>query len=217
MPRQTERPTRPADRAPAIPKMAGSNLELVRRHYNDLAGSLRGLEVDIHWGLDGSDRIPAAWAKIASEPYCPTKTHLTLRLDEDVLRFFRATGQGYLTRINKVLRAYMQARLAGVVQGAERAVATPNPMESLQVEVLAFADLGAQVRAGLAAGQDVADLMLEQERMNIRLKEMERGLPAAMAAMARSMGADEAAAENVARAMAQVQRAMVAVQKAQGG
>jgi hypothetical protein len=44
---------------------------------------------------------------------------------------------------------------------------------------------------------------------------MERGLPAAIAAMARSMGADDQAAENVARAMADVQRAMVAVQKAQ--
>jgi hypothetical protein len=217
MARQTERPTRQVDRAPAIPRMAGSKLDLVRRHYNDLAGSLRGLEVDLRWGLDGSDRIPAEWAAIAAEAYCPFKEKVTLRIDEDVLRFFRATGQGYMTRINKVLRSYMQARLAGVVKGAEREVPGPNPMEALQVEALAFADLGAQVRAGLAAGQDVADLLLEQERMNIRLKEMERGLPVAMAAMARSMGADAEAAEKVARAMADVQRAMVAVQKAQEG
>lgn len=216
MPSQTKRPTRQVDRAAPIPRMAGSKLDLVRRHYNDLAGSLRGLEVDLRWGLDGSDRIPTEWAAIAAEPYCPFKEKVTLRIDEDVLRFFRATGQGYLTRINKVLRAYMQARLAGVVQGAERAVPGPNPLEAFQVEGLVFADLGARVRAGMAAGQDVTDLLLEQERMNLRLKEMERRLPEAMEDMARSMGADAAAAAEIARATAEVQRAARAVQEAGG-
>ena len=39
----------------------------------------------------------------------PTKKQVTIRLDEDVLRWFRAQGKGYQTRINALLRAYMEA------------------------------------------------------------------------------------------------------------
>lgn len=38
-----------------------------------------------------------------------TKQQVTLRLDRDVLDFFRHTGKRYQTRINSVLRAYMRA------------------------------------------------------------------------------------------------------------
>ena len=37
------------------------------------------------------------------------KQPVTLRLDADVLRWFRRPGEGYQTRINMALRAYMQA------------------------------------------------------------------------------------------------------------
>jgi uncharacterized protein (DUF4415 family) len=37
------------------------------------------------------------------------KLPMTVRLDEDVLVWFRAQGKGYQTRINAVLRSYMQA------------------------------------------------------------------------------------------------------------
>ena len=39
----------------------------------------------------------------------PTKTQLTIRVDREVLDWFRAQGRGYQTRINKLLRAYMEA------------------------------------------------------------------------------------------------------------
>ena len=39
----------------------------------------------------------------------PSKQQITIRLDEDVLKWFRAQGQGYQTRINALLRAYMEA------------------------------------------------------------------------------------------------------------
>ena len=38
------------------------------------------------------------------------KLAVSLRLDADVLRFFRGFGAGYQTRINEVLKAFMQAR-----------------------------------------------------------------------------------------------------------
>lgn len=38
----------------------------------------------------------------------PSKQPVTLRLDADVLAWFKSQGQGYQTRINKLLRSYME-------------------------------------------------------------------------------------------------------------
>lgn len=42
----------------------------------------------------------------------PSKQPVTLRLDKDVLIWFKSQGQGYQTRINKLLRRYMEAHSA---------------------------------------------------------------------------------------------------------
>ena len=39
----------------------------------------------------------------------PPKQQITIRIDDDVLTWFRAQGAGYQTRINTLLRAYMEA------------------------------------------------------------------------------------------------------------
>ena len=39
--------------------------------------------------------------------YRPVKEQLTLRLDADVVHWFKARGKGYQTRINKALRDYV--------------------------------------------------------------------------------------------------------------
>jgi uncharacterized protein (DUF4415 family) len=39
----------------------------------------------------------------------PGKASVHLRLDADVLEWFRAQGRGHLTRMNAVLRSYMEA------------------------------------------------------------------------------------------------------------
>jgi uncharacterized protein (DUF4415 family) len=39
----------------------------------------------------------------------PRKTLLSLRIDSDVLDWFRAQGPGYQSRMNALLRAYMDA------------------------------------------------------------------------------------------------------------
>ena len=38
-----------------------------------------------------------------------SKSQLTLRVDSDVVKWFRSHGRGYQTRINALLRAYMEA------------------------------------------------------------------------------------------------------------
>ena len=39
----------------------------------------------------------------------PSKAQLTIRVDREVLDWFRSQGRGYQTRINALLRAYMEA------------------------------------------------------------------------------------------------------------
>jgi uncharacterized protein (DUF4415 family) len=43
----------------------------------------------------------------------PAKKQVTLRLDADVLEWFRARGEGYQTQINSLLPAYMDAHVEG--------------------------------------------------------------------------------------------------------
>ncbi len=42
----------------------------------------------------------------------PPKAQVTLRVDRDVLEWFKQQGHGYQTRINALLRAYMEAHKA---------------------------------------------------------------------------------------------------------
>jgi uncharacterized protein (DUF4415 family) len=40
----------------------------------------------------------------------PHKEHINIRIDADVLAWFRQTGRGYQTRMNNVLRAFVESR-----------------------------------------------------------------------------------------------------------
>ena len=55
----------------------------------------------------------------------PRKAQLTLRLDSDVLDWFRKQGQGYQTKINALLRAYMDAHKA-LPLARSRVITTPS-------------------------------------------------------------------------------------------
>jgi uncharacterized protein (DUF4415 family) len=54
--------------------------------------------------------VPRDWHKDA-RPWLPkgAKRQVTLRLDPDLLDWFKGRGRGWQTRINAALRAYMQA------------------------------------------------------------------------------------------------------------
>jgi uncharacterized protein (DUF4415 family) len=54
----------------------------------------------------------AFWKGVAAKP--PAKQAISIKLDRDILAFFRRQGTGYQTRINSVLRRYVEAmRKAG--------------------------------------------------------------------------------------------------------
>ncbi len=81
--------------------------KLTKSQQAELA-ALRAMPDD---DIDYSD-IPAlddAFWKAAKRAISAPKKQITLRIDEDVLDFFKATGNRYQTRINAVLRAYVHS------------------------------------------------------------------------------------------------------------
>ena len=67
---------------------------------------------------------PAAFAKVVVrkglQPVA-NKSLLSLRIDNDVLNWFRAQGRGYQSRMNALLRAYMEAHAPAKPAGLKAA------------------------------------------------------------------------------------------------
>jgi len=59
--------------------------------------------------IDYSD-IPPLDEKFFVRVTMPPKKQLTIRLDSDVLDWFKAYGRGYQTRINRILRVVMESQ-----------------------------------------------------------------------------------------------------------
>lgn len=147
-----------------------------RAHYHHLGTTLRSLEADLRWGMEGSERIPTEWHAIAQADTPPLKKQVTLRLDGDVVAFFRSMGAGHLTRMNAVLRAFMHGRLAGVVKGAEAVGYQPSPMEAYIAEAAAVLAMIERHNAMGRLGRDtVAEDMAVERRLNA-LKRMEEDM-----------------------------------------
>ncbi len=87
-----------------------------RKQTQDMANALARMQDGMmHSWLDKS--LPDDWNYLNSkDPIEPHKTRVTLRLDTDMLKWFRKLGPGYQKRINQVLRVYFTAILAGEVQ-----------------------------------------------------------------------------------------------------
>jgi uncharacterized protein (DUF4415 family) len=71
--------------------------------------ALKDKDIDLS---DNPELTPAMFARaVVRRGLKPVsrKTQLTLRIDGDVLEWFRKQGRGYQTQINSLLRAYMEA------------------------------------------------------------------------------------------------------------
>lgn len=62
--------------------------------------------------IDFSDipELDKEWFESAELHMPETKERLTMRLDRDIVTFFKRQGKGYQTRMNAVLRAYVEAK-----------------------------------------------------------------------------------------------------------
>lgn len=77
----------------------------------DWAALARMSDADIGRAVASDPDAPPLWTAqdwdAASVWDPPPKTAISIRLDDDVLDFFRSLGPGYQSRMNAVLRAFM--------------------------------------------------------------------------------------------------------------
>ena len=66
------------------------------------------LEASIRADVDEVEAQPD-WMKAIKGIPAP-KDHINIRIDHDVLEWFKANGRGYQTMMNNVLRAFVQSR-----------------------------------------------------------------------------------------------------------
>ncbi|MGH8474816.1 MAG: BrnA antitoxin family protein [Methylococcales bacterium] len=67
---------------------------------------------DVRFTPDAPATAPEDWADAIAHRGLPVpqrKTQISLRIDEDVLAWFKNQGTGYQTRMNAVLKAYRDA------------------------------------------------------------------------------------------------------------
>lgn len=61
---------------------------------------------------DWAEFEPIDWSK-AEVVVPPKKQSISIRLDQDLIDYFKAQGPGYQRRINAVLRSYVKQRKTG--------------------------------------------------------------------------------------------------------
>ena len=80
----------------------------------DAVASLPDEQIDYN---DAPYLPDAAWMKAGQLPQ--TRQKITLRIDAEVLAFFKDTGKRYQSRMNAVLRAYVEAHKARAKDAAK--------------------------------------------------------------------------------------------------
>jgi uncharacterized protein (DUF4415 family) len=74
-------------------------------------GLMRDEDIDLS---DIPEQTGGGWRRVSELIPEGNKQQVTLRLDADVLRFFKATGRRYQSRINAALREYMDTHRKAV-------------------------------------------------------------------------------------------------------
>ena len=81
---------------------------MTKKYYSDLP-RIRSLKDE---EIDTSDipELDVSFFENAVVSLPRPKATVCIRLDQDVLEWFKSKGKGYQTRINALLRAYMEAQ-----------------------------------------------------------------------------------------------------------
>ena len=114
----------------SFPVQIGENIMELFRKFNQAEGAafyafadvMRRLEWDIHNILwrDGIG-LPSAWRDMSEDlsGRDGPKERVTLLVDKRVTKFFRATGSGFQARMNEVMLAFVLAKMAHILKGAQ--------------------------------------------------------------------------------------------------
>ena len=102
------------------PDLTGMTFREIAAKYGEETAIHAGIASDPEWGpeeLDMSQARPAAevlpelveryereQAERRGPQKAPTKEHISLRLDADLVEYFRNSGRGWQTRLNAMLR-----------------------------------------------------------------------------------------------------------------
>lgn len=92
-----------------------------RIHWAYAIDARRMIEHDLHAVAAKLRSLPPEWDEIWQDKdrRDAKRVPVTIRLDADVVRFFKAMGAGYQPRMNRVLRTFMHYRLAGFIEGPD--------------------------------------------------------------------------------------------------
>ncbi|HEX3819179.1 MAG TPA: BrnA antitoxin family protein [Candidatus Sulfotelmatobacter sp.] len=95
--------------------MKGKITRTTSRARTKRATDLKRLRAMRDAEIDFSDipKLGKSFWKSARLTMPEPKDRLTIRVDRDVVRWLKKNGRGYQTRINAILRSYMEARSAG--------------------------------------------------------------------------------------------------------
>lgn len=90
-----------------------------KAHQNYFYDLMFQIEWDLHQEMLDNRRVPDEWHQIARKRVPQKKTRITLRVENDVVTFFKKMGPGYQQRMNDVLAAWMHGRLSALIDGPD--------------------------------------------------------------------------------------------------
>ncbi|RFC62491.1 3-oxoacyl-ACP synthase [Fulvimarina endophytica] len=90
-------------------RLDGSNPPEPTKEERERFDALRDEDIDFSDIPELTDAQLAEMRLVAPGEVVPTKKQLTIRLDAEIVDWFRAQGRGYQTRMNDVLGAYVRA------------------------------------------------------------------------------------------------------------
>jgi len=92
-----------------------------KMHWGFGVDAIKMMDHELMGYLAEYKALPREWDRIWEDEdrRDPKRTRVTIRLDADVVKFFKGLGPGYQVRINRVLRAFMHFRLAKLIEGPD--------------------------------------------------------------------------------------------------
>ena len=80
-------------------------MNIERKRLNEI-NSIKDTDIDYS---DIPELDKEFWDNV-KQVYPRRKKAISIRLDQDIIDFFKHDGQGYQSKINSILRSYMEAR-----------------------------------------------------------------------------------------------------------
>ena len=89
-----------------------------RRELNRMITDLEEMEIDMKCNAMTRSLIPPGWQSAELTAPCkPARQKITVTLDAEVVKWYRALGRGYQWRMNVILRAYMAGVISKEIEG----------------------------------------------------------------------------------------------------